>query len=121
MSGAKALLEKIRDRYTTMQLLTMHCCSDTTPDAIPGMVEQRADLMRQIAADERLLKRSPVEADGAVLNGLRKEIAEIILTIAELDRQLEQAIRHQMQKVKNELSALYNTSRAASAYTLQRR
>jgi hypothetical protein len=117
-----ALLEKIRDHYQDIQLLTMHCCSEISPEAIPDMIRERADLMSRIAAQERLLPEEFLtDVNNDEVKKIREEITATIKKIIELDHQVEQVIQENLGRVKKELTVLYTTSRAASAYTVQSR
>ncbi len=120
--GNKTILERIRDQYYDIRMLTMHCCSDISPDALPAMIGQRAELMNLIASEERLLsKRKRDEPEDPASDLLRAEIKSIITTIVTLDKQVEAVIKSHMQRIQSDLSVLYKTSRAASAYTIHSR
>ena len=117
-----ALLGKIRDHYQDIQLLTMHCCSNISPEAIPDMIRERADLMSRIAAQERLLPEEFLTGDKSdEVKSIKKEINAIVEKILELDHQVEQVINENLGRIRNELIVLYTTSRAASAYTAHSR
>ena len=121
MNGT-ALLEKIRDHYQDIELLTMHCCSEIAPEAIPDMIRERADLMSRIAAQERLLPEEFLTgANNEEVKRIRREITATIEKILSLDHQVEQVIQENLGRVKKELTVLYSTSRAASAYTANSR
>jgi hypothetical protein len=122
MDDTTAILKKIRDQYSDIQLLTMHCCSDIAPEAIPDLINQRAELMECIAAEKRQLQeKTAVHYNDAAATRLRKEIDSIIGTIVMLDKQVETVIHNHMRRLKTDLSMLYKTSRAASAYTIHSR
>lgn len=122
MSEKSTLLEKIRDQYYDIQLLTMHCCSDISPEAIPDMIRQRTELINLIAAEEQLITgNEPDGTDTPSSNKMRDEIKTIMATIVTLDKQVETVIKNHMKRLECDLSALYRTSRAASAYTIQSR
>ena len=117
-----ALLGKIRDHYQDIQLITMHCCCEISPEAIPEMIRERADLMSRIAAQERLLPEEffTTEKDNETRK-IQEEIGGIIEKILQLDHQVEDVIRNNLTKIKSDLSSLYKTAQAASAYTFQSR
>ena len=122
MNERRVLLEKIRDQYYDVQLLTMHCCSDISPEAIPDMIRQRAELMELIAAEERQLagdNRGTEESPSSL--EMRREISSIMATIITLDKQVETVIKNHLTRIASDLSALYKTSRAASAYAMHSR
>ena len=122
MPEKSALLERIRDQYYDIQLLTMHCCSDISPEAIPDMIRQRTELMDLIADEERLLVgNEPGSSDAPSLKKVREEIKTIMATIITLDKQVEAVIKNHMKRLESDLSALYRTSQAASAYAIQSR
>ena len=113
-----ALLGKIRDHYQDIQLLTMHCCSEISPEAIPGMIRERADLMSRIAAQERLLPEEFFTGRKSdEVKKIQEEITDTIEKILSLDHQVEQVIQDNLGRIKKDLTVLYTTSRAASAYT----
>jgi hypothetical protein len=113
-----ALLGKIRDHYQDIQLLTMHCCSEISPEAIPEMIRERADLMSRIAAQERLLPEEFFTGEKSdEVKKIQEEITETIKKILSLDHQVEQVIQDNLGRIKKDLTVLYTTSRAASAYT----
>lgn len=118
--GRYALLEKIRDQYCDIRLLSMHCCSDISPDALPDMIRERTDLLETIALEERRIAESfgdePMSSEETLLRG---EIRQIMESIVMLDRQVQEVIREHMSRIRSDLSSLYRTSRAASAYALQ--
>lgn len=118
MDDTIAILEKIRDQYSDIQILTMHCCSEIAPEAIPDLINQRAELLDSIAAEKRRLS-APSNNETALQ--LHKEIDSIIGTIVTLDKQLETVIHNHMRRLKTDLSMLYQSSRAASAYTVHSR
>lgn len=117
------ILQKIRDHYSDIQMITIHCCSDISPEAIPDMIRQRNELLNLIAAEQRLLVIE--EHDEASfpeeVTTLESEIQEIIKSIMSLDKQVEQVIREHMFRIQSDLATLHKTSRAASAYTFQTR
>jgi hypothetical protein len=115
-------LEKIKDHYHDIQLITMHCCSDISTEAIPDMISQRAELMNLIGAEERYLTSDESEyANDPSEQKIRDEIRSIIDTIVSLDVQVEQIIKSHLQRIKKELAVLSKTSKAVSAYTIQSR
>jgi hypothetical protein len=117
-----ALLERIRDHYRDIHLLTLYCCSEISPDAIPEMIRARADLMNMIAAQERLL---PDEYFGIekkeATRQIQEEIKAVIEKIIDLDQQVEAVIESNLNRIKFDIASLQTTSKAASAYTLQSR
>lgn len=117
------ILRKIRDHYSDIQMITIHCCSDISPEAIPDMIRQRNELMNLIAAEQRLLvsDENDNNYNRNKVTALEREIQDIVKSIVSLDKQVEEVIRVHMHKVKIELATLHKTSRAASAYTLQTR
>ncbi|MBN1306774.1 MAG: hypothetical protein JXA18_02575 [Chitinispirillaceae bacterium] len=119
MKECTALLKKIRDQYYDIQLLTMHCCSDISPEAIPDMIRQRSDLINLIASEELLLPdEASCQTEAPSVNEIRTEIKSIVATIVTLDKQVETVIKDHMQRLKSDLSELYKTSKAASAYAV---
>ncbi len=113
-----ALLGKIRDHYQDIQLLTMHCCSEISPEAIPEMIRERADLMSRIAAQERQLPDEFFTGEKSdEVKKIQEEITTTIEKILSLDHQVEQVIQDNLGRIKKDLTVLYTTSRAASAYT----
>jgi hypothetical protein len=117
------ILQKIRDHYSDIQMITMHCCSDISPEAIPDMIRQRNELINLIASEQRLLVAEEND-DGFSpdeVKSLEGEIQEIIKSIMSLDRQVEEVIREHMYRIQSDLATLHKTSRAASAYTFQTR
>jgi hypothetical protein len=122
MEDTVELLQKIRDHYLDIKMLTMHCCSEISPDAIPDMVEQRAHLLELIAGEERRIPDSTTNANNSdAAQALREEIRSIVQTIIILDKQVETVIGNHLTRIKSDLSKLYKTSRAASAYTIHSR
>ena len=116
------ILEKIRDQYYDIQLLTMHCCSDISPQAIPDMIRQRTELLNLIASEELLLSEEvPDTAETPTVMKMRTEIKSIVATIVMLDKQVETVIKNHMQRLQSDLSSLYKTSKAASAYAIHSR
>ncbi|MBN1577510.1 MAG: flagellar protein FliT [Chitinispirillaceae bacterium] len=122
MEDQTALIEKIRDQYYDIQLLTMHCCSDISPEAIPDMIRQRAELINLITSEELLIsEETPDVVEAPSASEMRAEIKSIMATIITLDKQVETVIRNHMKRLKSDLSVLYKTSKAASAYAIQSR
>jgi|GEM_PF-5199864 len=118
--GRYALLEKIRDQYCDIRLLSMHCCSDISPDALPDMIKERTELLETIALEEKQIAESfGDEPQSSAETLLRVEIRQIMESIVMLDKQVQEVIREHMSRIKSDLSSLYRTSRAASAYALQ--
>ena len=118
-----ATLEMIRDHYRDIQLIAMHCCSDISTEAIPGMINQRAEILTLIAEEERCLAafdNHPSENDPNE-EMIRDEIRSIITSIVSLDAQLEEILQNHLHRIKKELTVLSKTSRAVSAYTIQSR
>ena len=117
------ILQKIRDHYSDIQMITMHCCSDISPEAIPDMIRQRNELMNLIASEQRLLVYEEYDEmhRKEEVRAIEREIQDIVNSIVSLDKQVEEVIREHMHKIKSDLATLHKTSRAASAYTLQTR
>lgn len=117
-----SILEKIRDHYNDIRMITMHCCSDISTEAIPDMIRQRNELFNLIASEENLLTSGEFDdLEASRTEIIKKEIRSIVETIMALDNQVEQVIRNHLQKIKSELASLNKTSRAATAYVLQSR
>ncbi len=120
MSEQVALLKRIRDMYYDIQMITMHCCSDISYEAILDMIKERTELMNLIAAEKQMLSDNECN-DASSIKSLREEIKKIISTILSLDRQVETVIKNHMKKLQADLVALQKTSRAVSAYAVQSR
>ena len=116
------LLGRIRDYYQDIELLTLHCCSEISPEAIPDMIRERADHLNLIAAQERMLPDEFLTGEKSdEVRKIQQEITTTIEKILKLDHRVKQVIRENLGKIRKDMSALYTTSRAASAYTAHSR
>ena len=116
------ILEKIRDHYHDIKMITMHCCSDISPEAIPEMISERNELFNLIASEEGLLVAEEYFSnEDPTETSVRNEIRSTIETILTLDKQVERVINRHLERIKSDLAALHKTSQAATAYALQAR
>jgi hypothetical protein len=112
-----SILEKIRDHYHDIKMLTMHCCSDISPEAIPEMIRERNELFNLIASEEGLLVAEEyLNNEDPTVTDVQNEIKSTIETILSLNKQVEQMINCHLQRIKSDLAALHKTSQAATAY-----
>lgn len=116
------VLEKIRNRYQNIRLLTLDVLSECDVDGIPELIRNREELLSAISADKESITEALVQYDASddTLT-LQNEIRGIIRMIGELDKQLEKFIRGNAATLSSELSHLFCSSRAASAYAIQSR
>lgn len=116
------VLEKIRNRYQNIRLLTLDVLSECDTEAIPELIRNREELLSAISADKESITGAlvPHETSDRILI-LQNEIQGIIRTIGDLDKQLEKFIQGNVTSLSSELSNLFCSSRAASAYATQSR
>ena len=105
-------LQKIRDCYLQIKLLTEQFLLNPTEEGISELLEDRSNLLSSISQyyNEGSLKQES--------NPLAQEIKWNIKAIIEMDRKAGSYIQNRMDEISTELSSLQKTSSAAKAYAL---
>lgn len=116
------LMKQIKELYHTIKHISAALINDFSGQALDECLKKRETLLREIYRKEALYSQSNGSMNtDKEFQCLRNEIREQILTINSMDRQITELIEQSMRDIKLELSGLYSTSKAAFAYTVQKR
>jgi hypothetical protein len=98
---------------------------DKTTDLLSNFSDQH--LLRTLNERENLLALVEKEENsiGNITSSdcseIKTEIRDLVGSVITLDKKIADLVRGRMKEIKTEISGLYSTSKAAVAYTLQRR
>jgi hypothetical protein len=80
-------------------------------------LEERENLFELIEKEENSINNINISG----CTEIKAEIRDLVTSVITLDKKIAEFVRGRMKEIKTEISGLYSTSRAAVAYTLQRR
>lgn len=117
------LLSQIKDLYGLVMQNSISLISNFSDEALPQFIAVRDKLLKDIQLKEAeygRIKNDQIKIQENCWE-LKKEIRELIMSITTIDDRITDKIKNCMNNIKNELKGLYSTSKAAIAYSSQRR
>lgn len=113
-SDIELILIRIKNCYRNIQLLTLDCLSENSPEHITQLLRNREEILHIIVSEEeRIAHRTLSDAS---LSSLRKDIESIVASIRIADQQLRTHIKGYLDNISSEMTKQYKKSRAVSAY-----
>ncbi len=124
MSTAKItdILRQIKELYSSIKKISVLLVENFSEETLENFLKTRENLLREVyckEAEYSRLKLNTVSSEDCLQ--LKDEISDLIRTIISLDGCINEKITFSMRNIRQELSNLHGTSRAALAYTSQRR
>lgn len=116
-------LFRIKELYSMVKQVTIGIVEHFSADDLNEALKNRDELLCIIGKEEAAYRRLGC-GSGEHVGECKKivnEIRDLILSTLNLDKELTLTVENSMQQVRSELSGLYKTSRAAVAYSAQRR
>jgi hypothetical protein len=109
------ILADVRAAYGRIREITKNLLSDFSVETLQEIVTERSQLLLSIASGEASLREISTPEDLLVFDQYR-EIKAHISEITVLDNQLVSRVASRMNEVRQELSSLSSSSRAAMRY-----
>jgi len=110
-------LLNIRNTYNRIKEETASALDNYSEEKIDRFISYRSKVLGEIAQDELQIRRMQVPIATENIKSICQEIAELITTLGDLDRQLAQRMRDSMMDIRSKLSILHSSSKATKAYT----
>lgn len=117
------ILKQIKELYSSIKQISILLVDDFSEETLEKFLRTRENLLKEVYGKEaeytRLRTKNPENSKDCLK--LKTEISELLRTIISLDSRINEKITLSMRNIRNELSSLHGSSRAALAYSLQRR
>ncbi len=118
------ILKQIKELYSSIKELSIALVDNFSEEALEKSLKIRENLLKELYRKEaeftRLRKVNSVSSywDCSML---KNEISDLIRDIISLDSRINEKITFSMRNIRQELSSLHGSSKAALAYSSQRR
>lgn len=116
-NGTRESFCKIRSCYYEILDKTNGLLSDFTDQHLLIILKERDDLLAMVEKEESSISN----VNSSDCKEIKAEIRDLVTSVMTLDKRLGELVRGRIKEIKTEISGLYSTSKAATAYTLQRR
>lgn len=117
------ILKQIRELYSSIKQISVMLVENFSEETLENFLKTRENLLRDVYCKEavytRLKETNPVNSKDYLQ--LKDEISDLIKAIISLDSNIKGKITSSMKDIRQELSSLHGSSRAALAYSSQRR
>lgn len=125
MNSAKIsdTLMQIKELYSSIKQISVLLVDNFSEETLENFLRKRENLLKEVyrkEAEYTSLKNKFSENSKDCLT-LKNEISELIKAIISLDNCINEKITFSMKNIRQELSNLHGSSRAALAYSSQRR
>lgn len=125
MSSAETIetLKKIKDLYGSIKQVSILLVDNFSEETLEDFLRTRENLLKEVyrkEADYTRLKKTNT-ANPMEYIQLKNEIGDLIRVIISLDSKINEKITSSMKSIRQELSSLHGSSKAALAYSSQRR
>ncbi len=125
MSSATTIetLKQIKDLYGSIKQVSILLVDNFNEETLEDSLRTRENLLKEIyrkEAEYTRLKKANT-ADPMEYIQLKNEISDLIRFIISLDSRISEKISNNMKSIRQELSGLHGSSKAALAYSSQRR
>lgn len=116
-------LKQIKELYSSIKQISILLIDNFSEETLENSLKTRENLLKEVYRKEaeytRLRNINPVNSRDCSL--LKNEISDLIRAIVSLDSCINEKITFSMRNIRQELSSLHGSSRAALAYSSQRR
>src|SRR5690554_917367 len=120
MSLYKKLLH-IKSMYESILDITIKFANEFNVEISEDVFKNRASILSQIESEEKQLKQLYGDLFRSKHPDIVDEIVNRINSIISVDKKISERFKEKMVTVKLELSGLFKNSRAAAAYSVQRK
>lgn len=120
MSLYKKLLH-IKSMYETVLDITLKFANEFDGEVSEDVFNKRASILSQIESEEKQLKQLYGGLFKSKHPDVVNEIVNRINSIFSVDKKISEKFKEKMATVKLEMAGLYRNSRAAAAYSVQRK
>lgn len=122
-TGVSDTLKQIKELYSSIKQISILLIDNFSEETLENSLKTRENLLKEVYRKEaeytRLRNINPVNYRDCSL--LKNEISDLIRAIVSLDSCINEKITFSMRNIRQELSSLHGSSRAALAYSSQRR
>jgi len=117
------ILIQIKELYSSIKQISIMLVNNFSEDTLENFLKKREILLKEVYRKEAEYTslKSIIPENSKDCSNLKNEISEMIRAIIALDSCINEKINFSMRNIRQELSSLHGSSRAALAYSSQRR
>ncbi|NLL15130.1 MAG: hypothetical protein GX267_17165 [Fibrobacter sp.] len=117
------ILMQIKELYSSIKQISTLLVDDFSEETLEKFLRTRERLLKEVYSKEAEYTRLRTKntENSKECSKLKNEISELIRAIISLDNCINEKIASNMRNIRKELSSLHGSSRAALAYSSQRR